>query len=107
MKKSSSDDFQYYQSITSEGLKDIRQKKSDKKDKQKADVKKLYHYCGPVTIYDRVVSNRLDKYIHANTVNQALYLLQQQYVKDNPRLSYVQRAWLDRKYIEEVKEFDD
>lgn len=92
-------EFQYYQLITPDGIIDIDQTKIiSTEEKKVAKFHNLYHYKGPVKIYNNIVG-RVDEYIHANSEKQALYLLQRKYVKEHPKIPYVYNAWFDRRYL--------
>lgn len=112
----SEDGLKYYQQITIDGLVDVEESNNNSKSimtnnnfikniKKKTVIRnhKLYHYIGPVTLYDKIIG-RVDQYIHANSIKQALFLLQKDYVKNHPKISYINMCWFDEKYIKEVEE---
>jgi hypothetical protein len=104
-KGGSNDGLEYFQEISMDGLVDIKVV-DDENAFEDEDIistgKKLYHYSGPVTIYNKVFT-RVDNYIHAFSVKQALFLLKEQFVKEHPRTNNASRSWFDQRYIAEEK----
>jgi hypothetical protein len=91
------DTLEYFQEITIDGLVDVCSKQ-DISEQIRKPVKSLYHYNGPVTIFNKVFT-RINCYIQAYSDDQALFLLKQKFIKEHPTTNNARRSWFDKKYI--------